>query len=262
MIFGNSSQRAQVLEALRAGEKVLCLAGDRYLGKSSFLREELPSIASESDLLFAEPGPDGAREACRFSSSEPVHGDARILVVEDASGMSDPAQDAYLKLLEEPPPSLRVVITASDPGAMHPAMRSRLRRIVRWSLLSEPEMAAFAATIDPLDPELSSMVRGRPGLYSRSHGKAYYKALFSAVRSAVAGSSDAFMDPVPEAVDRLAGDAEERSIVAVLCRLAAIASGGPPARVRRVLQFCSSLSVSSVNAGIHWQRMASGMPAL
>jgi len=261
-MFGNSRQQAQTLELMGSGTRVLCLAGEPHIGKSSFLREELPALASESDLLFAPPGADGAREACLFAVSEPVHGDFKILVVEDASALSDPAQDAYLKLLEEPPASLRIVLTTGDPWAMHPAIRSRLRKIVRWGVLSDDEMSLFVKTIDPVDQELVALVRGRPGLYSRAHGKRCYVDLVSAVRSAVSGISNPFMDSVPEAVDRLAGDADERSVVSHLCRFAAISSGGAPDRLRPVLKFCSVLSTPSVNAGIHWLRMASDLTAL
>lgn len=251
-----------MLELVRSGTKVLCLAGEPHLGKSSFLREELPSLASDSDLLFAPPGADGAREARSFAASEPVHGDFKVLVVEDALRLSDSAQDAYLKLLEEPPSSLRIVLTAEDPWAMRPAIRSRLRKTVRWGVLSGDEMSSFAETVEPVDPALITMVHGRPGLYNRAHGKKYYADLVAAVRSVVGGSLHSFMDPVPEAVDRLAGDVDERSVVSHLCRFAAIASGGSRERVRCVLKFCSTLSVPSVNAGVHWLRMASDLLAL
>jgi hypothetical protein len=259
MIYGNSRQQSLFLDLLRSGTQVLCLSGDPHIGKSSFLREELPSMASDQDLMFASSGPNGAREARDFAFVEPVHGDFRILAVEDASSLSEPAQDAYLKLLEEPPPSLRIVVTTSDDGLLHPAMRSRLSRVIRWSPLSVPDMDLFVSTIEPPDHDLARIVRGRPGLYSLTHSKSYYKDLFAFVVDSISGSVDPFQSPVPDAIEKISNP-DDRSVVSHLCRFAALSSAGRPESVKAVLSFCSTLSSSvSVSPSTRWVRAAARM---
>lgn len=252
MIFGNSAQQTAALAFLRSGEKILCLEGDPHLGKASFLRREIPALFHEEDTLFAVPDPSGAREACEFASTEPVHGSSKVLVIEDIDSLSDPTQDAYLKLFEEPPASLRVVLTATDLGRLNSALRSRVRRTIRWVPLSSDEMQVFIQTIEPPDQELAAMVAGRPGIYVRAHGKQRYKELFRSVTEYVTGHRDPFMDPVPSAFEKLS-DPDDRSVVSHLCRFAAVRSGGPAHRIRTVLEFCSTLSsIPSANAAVHW----------
>ncbi len=259
MIFGNSAQRALLPDFLEKGPRTVCLAGDPHLGKSSFLREELPHLVSDSDLMFSDPGPDGAREARAFASTEPVHGDLRVLVVENIDAMSGGAQDAYLKLLEEPPPSLRVLVTASDTGHIQPPLLSRMRLVSRWSPLSDEDMVAFASTIDPVDDSLFPIARGRPGVYSRIHGKSAFKDLFATVSLSVTVHGDPFMDSVPEALGSLS-DPDDRSVAAFVCRSAALVPGAIPGLSAHILRFCSVLSsVPSASATMHWMRAAAAM---
>jgi hypothetical protein len=253
MIYGNSAQRGLTLDLLGRGQQVLCLTGGPHLGKRSFLRQTIPSLVSEADLLFADPGPDGARDALSFSRLEPLHGEWRILVVEDVGSMTLAAQDAYLKLLEEPPPSLSVVMTSEDGGHLHPALRSRVRRFIRWLPLSHEEMVEFASTIEPLDPSLFPLSRGRPGLYSRSHGKDKVKSFYDAVLRG-SSSGGTVLDPVPEILDGLT-DSRDRSLVSHVCRFAALDSKGDPWRVLPFLRFASILARSpSASAPLHWAR--------
>lgn len=258
-IFGNLAQQAAFLTLLRSGQQVLCLEGDQHLGKSSFLRDVVPELVPNEDMLMAADGSAGVHEAREFASTEPVSGDFKVLAIADVDRLSDPAQDAYLKLLEEPPPRLRVVMTALDLGWLHPALRSRVRRTVRWAPLAETEMQSFAATIEPADPELLAMVKGHPGIYSRAHGKQAYKDLFHSVLTYVSGHGDPFMDPPPAVLEKMS-NADDRSVIAHLCRFAALSSGGSAKHVRAVLVFCSTIaSVPSANAQLHWSMMAAQM---
>ena len=256
MIYGNLLQQNLTLKLLKSGTQILCLSGEPHLGKSSFLKNELQSLTSEQDLLFVKSGPDGAREARDFARSEPIHGDFRILAVEDVSSFSDPIQDAYLKLFEEPPSSIRIVITVNDDGHLHSAMRSRLRRVIRWAPLSDEDMTLFISTIDPPDLDLSKMVRNRPGLYSLTHSKSYYKDLFSFVVASISGSVDPFTSPIPDAIEKIS-DSDDRSIVSHICRFASLSCLGKTESIAAVLSFCSVLtSVSSANPSLHWMRAA------
>ncbi len=66
----------------------------------------------------------------------------RIAVVEDCDRFTVPAANRLLKLLEEPPPSARILLSSARPGALLATIRSRC---VRWRLA--PPMASEAMDI-------------------------------------------------------------------------------------------------------------------
>lgn len=76
-----------------------------------------------------EMGIDRARELRQFVSLEPVHGRQRIALIEEAERLTVPAQNALLKVLEEPPPRAAIWLTTSTPDALLPTVRSRCQRV-------------------------------------------------------------------------------------------------------------------------------------
>lgn len=52
--------------------------------------------------------------------------DGRIVIIDDADTMTTPAQNAFLKLLEEPNQSTRFILTSHRPETLLPTIRSRL----------------------------------------------------------------------------------------------------------------------------------------
>jgi DNA polymerase-3 subunit delta' len=66
----------------------------------------------------------------RLASMRPAAGDHSVFVIGDAELMvpqesSPEAANAFLKLLEEPPPTATIILTSSQPGALLPTIRSR-----------------------------------------------------------------------------------------------------------------------------------------
>ncbi len=96
-----------------------------------------------------------------------VVGDAERMVVQEGSDM---AANAFLKLLEEPPPTLTLVLTSSEPGALLPTIRSRLVAL-RAVPLSDAEVIAFLeqdevrarVKLDGAEAELAQLASGAPG---------------------------------------------------------------------------------------------------
>lgn len=62
----------------------------------------------------------------RMKSSD---GGWRVVIVEDADTMNRNAQNAILKILEEPPSKVLLILVAHRPGALIPTIRSRARMI-------------------------------------------------------------------------------------------------------------------------------------
>ncbi len=70
-----------------------------------------------------------------------VVGDAERMVAQEGA---DQAANAFLKLLEEPPPGTTLILTSSEPGALLPTIRSRVIT-QRVGPLSSHDVAAFLA---------------------------------------------------------------------------------------------------------------------
>ena len=72
---------------------------------------------------------DQVRDAIRSASRRPVAASRRVIIVEGADRMNPTAQNAFLKALEEPPPSTTIVLIAPIPEALLETVRSRCREV-------------------------------------------------------------------------------------------------------------------------------------
>jgi DNA polymerase-3 subunit delta' len=59
----------------------------------------------------------------------PLESDRRILIVDDAETMLEPAQQALLKTLEEPPQGVTLMVLADEPEALLETVRSRCQEV-------------------------------------------------------------------------------------------------------------------------------------
>ena len=108
----------------------------------------------------------GVRDLVRDLALLPVEGGARIALVTAADRMTEDAQAAFLKTLEEPPIGAILILTASDEERLLPTIRSRCIRIRLGpvarrdveNLLVESELAE-----PPLAARLARISGGRPG---------------------------------------------------------------------------------------------------
>jgi len=133
----------------------------------------------------------------------PIEGRWRAVVIDDAETLAEPAQEALLKTLEEPPPSMLLFLLSDDQNALLPTIRSRceifdLRSVARETI--ETLLVERGATPDRAG-ELSRMALGRPGW-----------ALRALTKPALA---EEHLTDVEEALAWLGGDDYRRLITAV-----------------------------------------------
>ncbi|MCB1652328.1 MAG: DNA polymerase III subunit delta' [Alphaproteobacteria bacterium] len=81
-----------------------------------------------------------------MTSSE---GGWRVVIIDDADTMNRSAQNALLKILEEPPEKTLIILIAHRPGALIPTIRSRTRLIN----FPTPSYDVFAKILEPLNLE-------------------------------------------------------------------------------------------------------------
>ncbi len=262
-IFGNERSRLATIAAVRSCPRFLTLSGPEHLGKFSFVKDFLESELDESDLLIAEVGPDGARQARPFLSDLPAFSQLRAVLINDIDYLSEPAQDSWLKLCEEAPERSCIVAVASDLSFLLPPLFSRVVKDVRWSPLGDGEMADFAVIPSSGDKDHQRAVDhfalqascGRPGLYGTICSSAFL-ALHESVLSSI--SSPSLELSAPSAVKDLeSGRSPERTAVSMVVRRAALSVVHDlPLRSAALsfLRFAGDLvRVPSLNAEIHWR---------
>ena len=116
------------------------------------LSEAIAERMEHDGLWTAPPGMDGlhvatVRALVHQSTLRPAMAKHALFVVGDAERMvsqegADEAANAFLKLLEEPPPTSHIVMTTSEPGALLPTIRSRVVT-VRVPPLSPGDVGEF-----------------------------------------------------------------------------------------------------------------------
>lgn len=120
------------------------------------------------------PEPGTVRHLISELALLPVEGGARVAIVEAAHRLNEDAQNALLKLLEEPPAGVTIVLCADDEECLLPTVRSRCVRI-RLGAVGGREIERWLVDLGVSDaPRAARMARladGRPGLalaYARS----------------------------------------------------------------------------------------------
>jgi DNA polymerase-3 subunit delta' len=95
-----------------------------------------------------------------------VEGGPRLAIIERADRLTDDAQTALLKTLEEPPAGVTIVLCADDEDRLLPTVRSRSARI-RLGPVATREIEAILADSGVAEPPLAARLArisaGRPG---------------------------------------------------------------------------------------------------
>ncbi|MCB9979032.1 MAG: DNA polymerase III subunit delta' [Rhodospirillales bacterium] len=133
--------------------------------------------------LKAELGIEQIRRVAPFLRLTASSGGWRVVIVDDADTMTRPAQNAILKILEEPPPGAMVVLVAHRLGAMLPTIRSRA------------QIVPFA----PLTPQTVSEILSRLGFSSGA------TALPAALCEGSIGAALSMTQPEAESILRQTG---------------------------------------------------------
>lgn len=176
------------------------------------LREQLGWSAPEDDEAKAKAAKpsreiriDDVRRAIDWAQRSPSRGRAKLLLIHPAEAMNAVAANALLKTLEEPPGRLRLLLTASDPEALLPTVRSRCQRVsidppdatqgIGWleaQGVSEPQVMWAAA---------GGLPHAALAMHDDGVRAASWRQLPAAVR---AGQGAAFAGwPVPRVIDGL-----------------------------------------------------------
>jgi DNA polymerase-3 subunit delta' len=148
---------------------------------------------------------DTLRTAIDWGQKTTARGGAKVLVIHPAEAMNAITANALLKTLEEPPGRLRLLLTASDPDALLPTVRSRCQRLA-IALPSPAQAGAWLAGQGLNAPEvLLAAAGGQPqaawALHQEGISSAAWVALPGLVRRGQAAALALW--PLPRVVEAL-----------------------------------------------------------
>ncbi len=125
-------------------------------------RDSNPDAAARRTVIGIDLITDLQREAVL----QPYEGKARVFIIREANRMSPEAANALLKTLEEPPPAVRFILTATSLAQLPETIASRCHHVSLRSVpaaLIEAELCDRFNVPDNLSRTLAKMSQGAPG---------------------------------------------------------------------------------------------------
>lgn len=103
------------------------------------------------------------REVVRKTGYHRYNARRRVVIIDPAEAMNDPAANALLKTLEEPPDGTGFIVIATNATALLPTIRSRCQQI-RFSAVSEDAIVEWLKASEVPDARLvARLCHGCPG---------------------------------------------------------------------------------------------------
>jgi DNA polymerase-3 subunit delta' len=126
-----------------------------------------PSGAGAAIGIGGSDRAPGVRDLVNELALLPIEGGARVAIVESADRLTEDAQSAFLKTLEEPPGGVVIILCADEEDRLLPTIHSRCARI-RLGPLSSRTIEAILGDLAGVDPptaaRLARLAAGRPGV--------------------------------------------------------------------------------------------------
>nr|WP_040671843.1 DNA polymerase III subunit delta' [Rhodobacter sp. SW2] len=136
--------------------------------------------------LSADIRVDEVRQMKSFFSLSAADGGRRVAIIDSADEMNPGAANALLKLLEEPPAGVTLLLVSHQPFRLLPTIRSRCRELRLTTLPPEPLAAALAqAGADVADRDVAALAELAGGSVGQAlqlgtlEGLTHYRSLIA-----------------------------------------------------------------------------------
>jgi DNA polymerase III delta prime subunit len=176
---GNLGQSYLFFGPSMTGKRTAALAFAKFLEKGVLeapAEREVLQDAKVIDLAFMKAlegkakesiGIEAAREVKNFLWQRPAASPRRTLIIDDAEALTTEAQNALLKITEEPPASSLLIFISSDPDSILPTILSRVQKIY-FGAAAEVEIVTWLSADHEVPKikaaEAAKRSLGKPGL--------------------------------------------------------------------------------------------------
>ena len=145
-----------------------------------------PEITEKNGISKQRDIPiESVRDIQKSLSLFPYHGKYKILIIDDAHKLNTAAQNALLKILEEPNPTTKIILVTHAVDKILPTIQSRCQ-IMNFNLVSEMEM------LKNFPKDIIFLAAGRPGLAEimgkNEDKKAFYSEAAGNLNKIISGS--------------------------------------------------------------------------
>lgn len=196
-LYVHKKTRALLEVAWTSGAHGILLVGEEGVGAASIVRSQLKD--SRSTVLWVRPEKDDiadeekgviniAQIRALNNTLRSIDTAGRTVVIDCAEKMAEPAQNAFLKLLEEPPANVQFIIVAHSDRRILPTIRSRVHRIDVLPISSRQSEALLdeMAVTDPTKrAQLLFIAKGFPAELTRLiEDEGYFEQRASIVKDA------------------------------------------------------------------------------
>jgi len=194
-------------------ERLQLLAGNPYATVDYVRRPVLSDPSKESNKQALYRIEEFQEDMRRQMGFKPLEGRYKIAIITDADLLRNETANAFLKLLEEPPPQTVFVLTTSRPERLLPTILSRCQRL-RFDLLSTDAIAQALHEREGIEPtQAAVLARMADGSYARALDLAGNEDLLAGrqlvldyLRAAYANN----VDKLADLADQMAGMGRER----------------------------------------------------
>jgi DNA polymerase III delta prime subunit len=162
--------KAELTALLHDAPHALLFVAPTGTGKFTVAKEWAKKLAPNGGITTLEPDEKGTItiEATRalYQRTRAKQDGHQVVIIDHADAMSGEAQNAFLKLLEEPRPGLTFILTAPNADDLLPTIQSRVQT-VQLQAVGGQALAAFAKRQQPAidDQTLAQLLfvaNGRP----------------------------------------------------------------------------------------------------
>lgn len=187
-----SSTRHQLQSIIDLAPQSILLHGRYGVGLCMVAKSLAQQITSKSSVITITPDEKGSIKTKTirdlYGQTRTKHSEKLVIILDDADTMLQPAQNALLKLLEEPPEHVVFILTAHTPQTLLPTILSRVQKVEILPLSSKQTVQL----LDKLDikdqkklAQIKFMAEGLPAEITRlAQDDEYFKIRTQSIKAA------------------------------------------------------------------------------
>jgi len=165
-IVGNEMAIKTIRQELKHGSHVFLMTGAAGTGKTTIARIMASYLKAGPMSIYEinsaeNRGIDSAREIMEKMRYNPSDGESMVWILDEFHQQTKPAQEAFLKPLEETPSHVYFFICTTNPEKLIAPLKSRCSLIVMKPLLPEEMEQLITRTAEAEKIEISENVIGR-----------------------------------------------------------------------------------------------------